>query len=382
MPKYNYLVKFKPLEPYFFGKETYTIVNERKDLERNRTKYFIRSDELPTQTTLLGTIRYCLLEKVNSNHTISEKDKKVIGDKSFKIDNNEVQDFGYIKKVSPMFLIKQEETREKIIPLPLDHDTSQQNEDKIYMPFKEYKRIQTTQGEKYIPQYDAKSGLASGFIDLLTEKIIDEELFQHIERSGNAKGKDEEGFFKMEYVQLKKEYAFATYVHIELPDTSKPLENKIAYLGKKKSTFLITFEKVDGMEIEYSDKYEDESKYLEALQRLHKDSTLQKDGLNIYMAVSDCYVSQKIYEKCKWAATTIRDYKVMINSKNAYGGYYKKEAVTMHLIRAGSVFVVSNDEKVEFLKYMNDGKEQLNCKKIGLNQIYKLGGVSDDSRCI
>ena len=54
-------LKFTPLEPYFFGNEkTFSFPNS-KDGGQLRNSYLIKSESIPSQTTLFGTIRYLLL---------------------------------------------------------------------------------------------------------------------------------------------------------------------------------------------------------------------------------------------------------------------------------------------------------------------------------
>lgn len=59
----KYRVELKPLEPYFFaGEKSFGFGKKKKQSYNN---YFIRSELFPTQTTLLGTIRYLILKKYN-----------------------------------------------------------------------------------------------------------------------------------------------------------------------------------------------------------------------------------------------------------------------------------------------------------------------------
>ena len=57
----KYLVTFKPVEPYFFGNEkNFAFRGQEKQMQLSNS-YFIRSEKMPAQTTLLGVLRYLLL---------------------------------------------------------------------------------------------------------------------------------------------------------------------------------------------------------------------------------------------------------------------------------------------------------------------------------
>ena len=52
----EYLVRFIPLEPYFFG-------GERSGVYGKESYYFTKSEVMPNQSTILGAIRYCCIDK-------------------------------------------------------------------------------------------------------------------------------------------------------------------------------------------------------------------------------------------------------------------------------------------------------------------------------
>jgi hypothetical protein len=54
----SYLLTLEPMEPYFFGNEK-TFSFDPKSPADNR--YFIKSERLPMQTTILGALRYLLM---------------------------------------------------------------------------------------------------------------------------------------------------------------------------------------------------------------------------------------------------------------------------------------------------------------------------------
>ena len=91
-----YLVRFTPLEPYFFGNEKtfgYGTV-------KNKT-YYVESSELPSQSGLFGTLRYCCISRPGKNYKI---DPGEIGSESFNIRSSCMQTFGKIHRMSPLFV--------------------------------------------------------------------------------------------------------------------------------------------------------------------------------------------------------------------------------------------------------------------------------------
>src|ERR1035437_5105326 len=108
----KFLIRLKPLTPYFFGGE-----NTFGD---NNQSYYVRSNYLPQQTTLLGFLRYELLLQNKLLGTDPEKKdwKSLIGKKSFQKENGAyISEFGAIKKISPVFLSSEQES---YIPQAMD----------------------------------------------------------------------------------------------------------------------------------------------------------------------------------------------------------------------------------------------------------------------
>ena len=92
-----YLLTLQPMEPYFFGNEK-TFSFDPQTPADNR--YFIRSERLPLQTTVLGALRYLLMPVKNSNyrytHCQQQQNEAIIGSASFQMDG-EKQSFGTIE---------------------------------------------------------------------------------------------------------------------------------------------------------------------------------------------------------------------------------------------------------------------------------------------
>ena len=104
----KYRVELKPLEPYFFaGEKSFGFGKKKKQSYNN---YFIRSELFPTQTTLLGTIRYLILKKYNllttKDYSNEKEQEKYVGKSSFQIGQKN-QSYGMIERLSPLFILNE-----------------------------------------------------------------------------------------------------------------------------------------------------------------------------------------------------------------------------------------------------------------------------------
>ena len=83
--------------------------NEKAD----KTDYLIRSERLPSQATLLGMLRFLVLSHkgaLNEDYRKAdgekrERQKALIGARSFSMDGRDMQDYGQILELSPLFLL-------------------------------------------------------------------------------------------------------------------------------------------------------------------------------------------------------------------------------------------------------------------------------------
>ena len=104
MKMQTYKVNFQPVGTFYFGNE--------RTLGPDNADYFASSNYLPQQTTILGVIRYRLLEmrgwlKDHNGYTAGKKDDidALIGPKSFCGNPPEKSsEFGVLKSLSPLFI--------------------------------------------------------------------------------------------------------------------------------------------------------------------------------------------------------------------------------------------------------------------------------------
>ena len=329
----EYIVKFKPLENYFFGNEkTFSFKGEENQGQKTNS-YYITSEEMPMQTTFLGTLRYILLPEKKFESVGKYSD--IIGTESFDIEKTDAQDFGKIKKVSPVFIIK---GSQKLIPLPADHIEGNNK----YTPFSDYKEIETPNGIKeYTTQYDAKKGVASGFMSLSDETVYKmSDIISRDIKTGNAKLVESDSLFKKEYCRLAKDCAFAVTAEI---DAELEGEKCVAYLGQGKTAFNVSFEKCDiGLNEEIA-------------------SVIPEKNVYVF---GDTLIDNTIYDSASFAVTSVREYR----SYKTKGTKVEKGSMLYNFVKAGSIFRCSDSKE----KLMEKVKTDNYCK-IGFNIL--IGGT-------
>lgn len=323
----QYLVTFKPQEPYFFGNEKrFTFMGERSD--NVGSNYFVRSERVPSQSTMIGTLRYILLpiKKNYGEYTPAdiEKNDAAVGPRSFRYgDENR---FGVIKELSPVFIMQGDEA---LIPTPLDHQVGKS----VYTPFADYASCGEGSGRVYPTEYKAKNGTASSYTRLSDRAVVEQDgIFDSTVRVGINRQNRTEGFFKREYAILKEGFAFAVYA--ELDEGASVPESTVVYMGQGKSTFTVTFTPVeDGAKADFIGRVAD---------------ILRNE--EVCYCLSDVFVDADIYGGVKFAATELRDYRAYTTC----GGRVSKDTTLYKLIKAGSTFLVDGDRWAEFSKRITD----------------------------
>lgn len=352
----KYLIKLKPLEPYFFGGErTFGFGKKTKQ----KQPYYIVSEYTPSQPTLFGTLRYivlaqnnALIEQSDNDQEKSEKLKKLkelVGENSFsfeKAHNGENQTFGKIEKISPLFLIKDEKW---YIRTPFNHNPGPQNaQNSNYTPFtmEKMESLSVTSGDNtslFPVDYKAKNGYGGGYVSLdkNLDIIPEYKIFQSVVRTGidshrtddNTQGiNDENSFFKKERKMLQKDYSFAFIAEVK---DSLTAEETVVFMGQDKSPFRCTITEIN-----------EELDLKKIVKGTFKDKG--KNVCNVLYALSDVMpIDDKFPGESKFDYY-IADTKVLRNleSKMDAPSYYarlKKSEKLYKLITSGSVFFTNDN---------------------------------------
>ena len=349
----KYLVRLTPLEPYFFGNEKCFSFNDGNPRGQMSNRYYIKSERTPLQTTLLGAMRYLFItdKKADFNYNDDEYKKlqKDIGSESFKITSVTEQDFGVIKNLSPLFLMKEESI---LIPTPLDHKKGEEK----YTPFDNYKEINTADGIKlYTDQFVVKNGISDSFTDIDTRDIIEcDKLFSSVTRVGINKNQKNKAFFKKDYTALKDGYCFAFCVELSDEADVTATEHYV-YLGQGKSLFSVSFEQTN-MNI--------------------ADRIRPLIGENVVYCFGDTLAESSIYKSTCFSVVDFRDYRAY---ETLQGGKVKKDTMLYKLIKAGSVFIIAGKETSCDIRRKNlsgviECCNNKNCRNIGFNEVVIKNG--------
>ena len=135
----TYRADFVPHGAYFFG-------NEKTFSFDTGGRSFISSEQTPSQSTLLGALRYALLYnfeyegrrlfKPDRKYNLSVNEQaavdNLIGKGGFDIGSSSEQDFGAIEKLSPLFIYDTKKA-EALVPTPRDHCISDSDEFKDFV---------------------------------------------------------------------------------------------------------------------------------------------------------------------------------------------------------------------------------------------------------
>jgi CRISPR-associated protein Cmr3 len=344
----NYQIKITPLEYYFFGGE--------KHNEDLTTNYFVESNDYPQQTTLLGLIRYFLLEKNNLLGGKSlpeikrEEAKLLIGESSFDYENQS-QMFGAIKSISPLYFTdgKQNYT---FAPIDIEFDLSPD-----FILNKDTKPFNAKDYSKLLKQYLV--GANDG-----KPKSLDS-IIKPVPQIGNEKERKENAFYKQNMKRLEKDWSFVIDVNIEEildendeNDKDKIIKEQDYYLpfGGEKCFFRLSFKKQPAVDFVYSEKHE--------------------RNVSSIVCISDCFVPNSILKRTAFAINNFISFRNLISAINTANfhalkaGKEVKDSMVRsdryQLLQRGSVLYFSDKKERDDVK---TEIERMNGFTIGFNTI-------------
>jgi len=311
----RYLVTLKPLEPFFFGGDrTFGALGDEN------SNYLVHSRPFPQQTALLGMIRKeiliqsGLLTKKRRGEWIDEdkkgEAKELVGETKFTF--NQAQDFGVLKDISSIFLLKDGERFIKKV-----------NTDNH--PYK----------DGVLENYNPKEDIYDNFVSVEGSGTLKfNDIFMAVEQIGIKKGGGDNAFFKKTSYLLKDKFSFAFYIESDFE-----LNSSYVTLGAETSTFKMQITPTDE-KLEYVDK----NGYL--------------------ILLSDAYIDIPMKKHCIFAITSEITFRYLENEFKGQNRTFKKSK-NIFLYEKGSVFIEPTQELIDNLNNQN-------LQKIGLN-IYTIG---------
>lgn len=384
----NYIIRLKPLTPFFFGGE-----NTFGEGDAQAVNYHVRSNYLPQQTALLGMLRYQLLAQHQLIGTEpGDTWNKLIGERSFtmKDGNKDVQDFGAIKSISPLFLSN---GTDHYLPQALDwtmgkpEPGAKQQLYPILLSFNTNGHTDTDSRRNQIPvltagcgPYDPKNGTSSFWVksdgsqmrqwDWEEEKRFDsskgygngffiEQEQVGIHRKVEKSTSDTGDFYKQAFYRLADDFAFAFYAQLDLPD-GKELQPATVQLGGERSLFAMTVERATDT---FSDQFSTQT-FTKGHQRQHKAIVL----------VSDALAPANMMQNCDFAITEAIPFRNIITKSVQKGGDYTringgaigKQKALYYLLKRGSIFFAADTTKLK------GALENKPCYQIGYNHFIEL----------
>jgi CRISPR type III-B/RAMP module-associated protein Cmr3 len=359
------LIKFKPLEPYFFG-------GEKTLGGGDEQSYFAESRNLPQQTGILGALRYQLLQVNNalSGQSDFNKADAIIGPSSFVYNAPKAQSFGMIKGISPLFLMNSED--EIFIPIAREFVQEETEEGSFYhwldldnatigrknqasntmdrIPLLKRKKVKNIVKNKASNDqetwreitdekaYSTKNYFLSAWVSSKGEIVQEDEIFGSKTQVGIIKYGDDDGFYKQTFKYLKNGWSFACWLDYEPNDSFQFLPEKWNMeMGGERSKFHVSclsdFSASD-LQSHFS----------------NSQAFLPSEHFEKVVLVSDSYISMDIYKDAVFSnissvgfknlqsTSKVKNYAALDRATTTVNDNTLTKSIKLNLIQKGSVF--------------------------------------------
>jgi len=348
-----YEINLRPAEDYFFGGER--TFGARGTQQRN---YFGVSNYYPQQTTLLGLLRFWLLQAhgLLPLHQHRQEANEVIGPASFKPDQEKAQAFGAIKALYPLLLKKGQQYYRIGHQLESLHTTfSTQGA-----------QASTGQGLlAAVPQlqgFDPKKNYELCAIPLsqqeppapaaLPDPVPITALTESAEQIGIEKAGEDEAFFKHLFYRLKGGWQFCFFAALA-PKTTLP-PHAILPFGAEQKQFAATATPTQ------------HSPWLQAASPGGQPKATANGPWRITL-LSDALLQQEQLQQAAFALAQTTPYRTIVQGYK--GRSFEKSPVKYTLLQRGSQLFATSLEQVQALE--NALKSHPNFYQIGFNHYFK-----------
>ncbi len=323
----RYLITLTPLEPFLFGGENTfgkLLSDNEKKTDPDSGTYLVKSRMFPQQSAILGMIKKeimtqaTLLTRKIRGEWVDTRHKKrayeLVGSQKFDIFSREIQNFGAIKSLSHIFLMKDDKKYIK----------------KVDIDSYVYK-------DSLLQNYKPKNDIYDNFVQIDSDKkLSSDDIFQTVQQIGNKKNGGDNSLFKKSTYILKDNFTFAFYLESDFE-----LKSSRVVWGAARRKFNMKVKK--------------------------QDSTLSyKDKKGYLTLLSDAYITlDDIQKYCDFAITSEISFQTLQNKKHATKHNAFAKSKKIYLYEKGSVFINPTDELIANINNKN-------CQQIGLN-IYTKG---------
>ena len=297
---YNYEIRIRPLDYYFFGSEA-TFGN----LEQQN--YFAKTQLFPQQTTVIGMLRHLGYDKVDIGESFDA--------------SKSVQNLGYIKGISAVYLI--DHLGRPYMPGPLGKGGYQalqlQSAGKGVTRWNGRGWTATYQA----PDYAAKEGweqhLVSGLSDPKKDHIPFDQVFQYFTKIGITKQVDEcerkDGFYKQGLAKLGAGWSFSVLADLDAELAGKLPASSVMPFGAEKALFHLELKQLNAAK-SFGDLFPDSLWELDC-----------PEGLDAALLWSDAWAPADILQNLDFAVTDIRDFRYIRTPKQVkeFAKFYTHE---------------------------------------------------------
>ena len=380
-----YLIQLQPLGNFFFGGE--------RTFGDDNLQYFVRSRYFPQQTTLLGMLRYKILEWKNlledrrTGARLSSDAIQWIGPSSF---NGLSTNFGIIKALSALFLMLDGEAA---WPIPMDYNL-------MYSEKGAGRHSVLIKGDShdFLPQlegFDPKEGISEGLLNHSGKYLGLESIFKKVDQVGIQKTtflsdrtEEKKAFYKQTFIRLKNTksaFAFILWLDKQHSTSFQAHISKfpMVSLGGERSMFRMQMKQIENVR-----------EYL-TIPISHKLGKQESNYTRIIL-LSDAFVSASIFQNCQFAITqaaTFRHIHTNVRATKYYNELYKHKGSSTsgidkssninekklyksrayNLLKAGSVFYAKSADQLKAIKKILNKSTAF--QMIGYNNYISVNGT-------
>jgi len=357
----KYLIELTPVDMFFFGTENRYRPLKHKGAPKFEADYFQRSAKFPQQTTVLGALRYLILQE-NGQIPISNKGKanNLIGPSGFQINNGNKLKYGAIQYLGPVYL---RNGNDFYMPAPKNLFNGE-NGEYIWGKPEKIDNVRTNQPGTflYFKDYTEKKGIADDVLvnikDMDTDKTLKyDDVFVEVEKVGINIKQEEDAYYKQISYKFKPEQKLSFVLMAKWDETIwKPDKDKkyLLPIGAEKQMFTVRFK-----------KYNDELQPVFSKNNSTFPHIILLSDANIEQNTADfSIVSQKSFRFLKSNVQNTNNY----SRWNSSGAISRSERY--NLFERGSVFYfLDNDKMNDFINKQLKTKQEF-CQ-IGYNHYIK-----------
>ena len=333
----KYIVKLKPVGPFFFG-------GEKTFGSLKSQNYFTVSDVMPQVSSIVGLLRFLILKNNLGLDCKAIADE--IGPESFTLsftkcgDRDYVPNMGRLKSVSPVF-ITDPNSGAYYTRMPLDSGYSVSAVENVKGSHVSSGMVDIKKGDeafemKKFDNYMYWTKVTDGKV----EKVKEDDFIKYDERIGINKGErngDDHNFFKQKMVRFlgDEEFIFTTEIEENNDVTLQGLTGEIVKLGAS-SLFRISIE-------EGNIDWKEEFKSL----RTSSAEKGKKEEMNKIILLSDMYLPDFsiLYEKSIFVWGISKTFRSIITkSEEEHSWSNHKKSALYRVLPAGTVIFFKDEE--------------------------------------